>query len=331
MRRQHAVIAGVAVVALAAAGLVVGGALRASGEPSAAAVMPPASAATPFADPTPLPTQPSAVKTPMLAPAQNVLVLGDSLALSTYAWLADLMPDRVVTWEAEVGRGTPQSQQLLLQRAEQSLPPVILVSSGTNDLDDATLGYEAARIIDIAGPNRCVIWADIQRPATYGDSTEAMNAALDRAIAGHPNVSVVRWSAMVAAHPDWLTGDGIHPREEGNRARAQAFADAVFACSPLDPDAPVAAKEYLPPSAFLAPGGGSAPGVGPAPVSSSSPPRSTPKPSPTRASPSAPAPTASTPPPSSPPPETPPPPSTPSPTSTASAGPSAPPGDGDDA
>ena len=85
------------------------------------------------------------------------------------------------------------------------------------------------------------------------------------------------WTAIIAAHPDWMSGDGLHPLQVGNEARAQAFAAAVFSCSPLDPEAPIAVKQYLPPSAFLTPGGRSVPGVGPSVTSS-------PKPKPTSSS-----------------------------------------------
>jgi lysophospholipase L1-like esterase len=268
-RRFRGVTLGVAAVA---AGLVIGLAIRAAGEPSAMADTP-----LPAGSPSPsvsgfavVNASPSA--SPMLPPGQDVLVLGDSLALSTYAWLADLMPDRYVSWAAVVGRSTAQARQALeVVAAAGDLPPVIVVSSGTNDLSSASLRTEAERILAIAGPKRCVVWADVVRPDAFGDGMTAANDALAQALAGHLNVVPVAWTAIIAAHPDWLSGDGIHPGEAGNIARAHAFADAVFSCSPLDPDAPVAAKQYLPPSAFLAPGGHSVPGVGPSSNGSPSP------------------------------------------------------------
>ncbi|HYN67347.1 MAG TPA: hypothetical protein VES93_10700, partial [Ornithinibacter sp.] len=252
------------VVAVAACALVVGLTVRAAGEPSAAATSPAASS-TPIPSPVLLaPSTEPLYSAPLLAPAQDVLALGDSLALSTYAWLADLLPDRYVSWDAVVGRSTQQAR-IALERAAAAgdVPPVILVSSGTNDPDARTLEAEARRILEIAGPKRCVVWADVVRPDAYGDGMAAANDALARAWDGHPNVVPVSWTTIVEEHPDWLTVDGIHPREPGNVARAEAFADAVLACSPLDPSAPVAAQQYLPPSAFLAPGGATVPGVAP--------------------------------------------------------------------
>jgi hypothetical protein len=113
---------------------------------------------------------------------------------------------------------------------------------------------ESARtILDDLGPSRCVVWVDVVRPDTVGDSQTMMNAALDRAVSGRSNVRLLRWTALVAAHPDWMSGDGIHPNEAGSHGRAQAFADAAKGCSALDPTAPRAKRQYLPQSAFWGP------------------------------------------------------------------------------
>ena len=259
-------------IASVAAVLVVALAIRAAGEPSAAAGTTPPAPTPSVSTAVLLPSASTATQEPMLPPAQDVLVLGDSLALSTYAWLADQMPDRSVTWDAVVGRSTPEALRALQVRAAQgTLPPVIVVSSGTNDADSGSLRRAAAGIVALAGPGRCIVWADVVRPETFGDGMAAANAALASVWLGHSNVVPVAWTAIIAAHPDWMSGDGLHPGQIGNEARAQAFAAGVFSCSPLDPDAPIAAKQYLPPSAFLTPGGQQVPGVGPSATSSPKP------------------------------------------------------------
>ena len=52
----------------------------------------------------------------------------------------------------------------------------------------------------------------------------------------------------------------MHPIDEGSQARAEQYAAAAAACSPIDPDAPTAAKQVLPTSAFYG-GSGSTPGT----------------------------------------------------------------------
>jgi hypothetical protein len=195
-----------------------------------------------------------------LAASQPTLVLGDSLALVVYPYLADLLPDRYVSYVAEVGRSTAKIATAL--EAERSIPPVVIVSAGTNDQLASDIGPGAARILATLGSARCVVWADVVRPDSYGDPATEVNAALDAALAGHPNVTVLRWSQMVLDHPEYLAHDGIHPTEAGVKARAQAYADAAKACSPLDPTAPRAKRQVLPASVFWGPISGAGSGSG---------------------------------------------------------------------
>ena len=191
----------------------------------------------------------------MLPASQPTLVLGDSLGLVAYPYLADLLPDRYISYAAEVGRSTANTARALKKLA--SVPPVVLVSSGTNDGTAAELTAGATDILDALGAQRCVVWVDVVRPDRIGDTQDVMNAALDAVVAGRPNVTVLRWSAMVTEHPEWLAGDGIHPTEDGAKARAKAYADASAACSPVDAAAPKADRQYLPDSVFWGPISGS--------------------------------------------------------------------------
>jgi hypothetical protein len=188
---------------------------------------------------------------PPLPPSEDTLILGDSLGLTVYPWLADLLPDRYVSYQAEVGRSTPSTRKKL--ESLTAVPKLVIVSSGTNDSVANVLEESARAILDDLGPSRCVVWVDLVRPDSVGDPQTMMNAALDRAVSGRSNVRLLRWTALVAAHPDWMSGDGIHPNQVGSEERAKAFADAARACSALDPAAPRAKRQYLPQSAFLGP------------------------------------------------------------------------------
>jgi len=203
-------------------------------------------AQTPIAD-----LAPGAPATAMLPAGQPTLVLGDSLGLVVYPWLADLLPDRYVSYAALVGRSTPSTANALSRLGD--IPPVVLVSSGTNDGSAASVEQSARDILDALGAARCVVWVDVVRPERIGDPQADINAAIGRAIDGRSNVSVLRWSEMVAAHPEWIGTDGIHPTSAGAQARATAFAAASQACSPTDPGAPRAERTYLPASAFSGP------------------------------------------------------------------------------
>jgi hypothetical protein len=150
-----------------------------------------------------------------------------------------------------VGRSTPATRKKL--SSISGVPQLVIVSSGTNDPVANVLEESARTILDDLGPSRCVVWVDVVRPDTVGDSQTMMNAALDRAVSGRSNVRVLHWTTLVAAHPEWMSGDGIHPNEAGSQGRAQAFADAAKGCSALDPAAPRPKRQYLPQSAFWGP------------------------------------------------------------------------------
>ena len=313
-RRGLLAAAGATAAALALVGglsyLVAGrGSASSPGAPDVAAGS--SGATTPAAAIDPLGTgDPSTAPLPA---SQPTLVLGDSLGLVVYPWLADDLPDRYVSYAAEVGRSTAHTADALAALVE--IPPVVIVSSGTNDPSAAEFAASAARVLATLGPQRCVVWVDVVRPNRVGDPQAQMNAALDAVVAGHSNVRVLRWSQMVAAHPEWMSGDGIHPGQDGAMARATAFAQASTSCSPLDPAAPRAVRQTLPASIFWGPVSGSnrhasgASGAGTAtasaaqPTASTSPsasartptPSSTPSPSPTLTTPSGPAPSTTAP------------------------------------
>jgi hypothetical protein len=246
-----------AVLVLAAGGV---WALSRSGSVAAPSVPVGTAAATPSgAVVGPAPTGSTGARAP-LAASQPTLVLGDSLALVVYPYLADLLPDRYVSYVAEVGRSTAKIATAL--EKQKDIPPVVIVSAGTNDQLATDIGPGAARILAALGSARCVVWVDVVRPDSYGDPASEVNAALDAALAGHTNVTVLRWSQMVLDHPEYLAHDGIHPTEAGAKARAQAFADASKACSPGDPAAPRAKRQVLPASVFWGPISGSGSGSG---------------------------------------------------------------------
>ena len=189
-----------------------------------------------------------------LGSAEPTLVLGDSLALDVYPYLANLLPDRYVSYVAKVGRSTEQIAAALAGQAD--IPNVVIVSAGTNDWSAADFTTSAENIMNMIGPHRCVVWMDTARPQRNDpnlglqEPASSINTALDALATEHTNIHVVRWSDMAASHPEWFGVDGIHPNDDGIKARAQAMADAAKACSALNPSAPVAPQESLPPDIF---------------------------------------------------------------------------------
>jgi lysophospholipase L1-like esterase len=106
------------------------------------------------------------------------------------------------------------------------------VSLGTNDDPNDVDGFRAAirDVMEVAGPKRCVVWANIVRPPFEHVSYRGYNRALARADERRDNLRVVNWVRMVRNHREWLSSDGVHVSAEGYRARARAVAKAVRAC-----------------------------------------------------------------------------------------------------
>jgi lysophospholipase L1-like esterase len=160
----------------------------------------------------------------------HLLVVGDSLAEATEAPLAQLLPGWRIETSASRGRHTDDGVAEIVSRPD--LPGVIFVSLGTNDLPSATASFESQidRVLDAAGPSRCVLWANIARPPYGGVSYAGYNQVLKRLSYARPNLNVVDWAGITASQPGLLGSDGVHATAEGYAVRAQAIASAIASC-----------------------------------------------------------------------------------------------------
>ena len=159
--------------------------------------------------------------------AKSVLVVGDSLAEGSGPYLPDYLPGWKISQSAYTGRQTADGVAEIVSRG--SLPPVLVVSLGTNDDPSATDTFagQIQSVLDAAGPSRCVVWPNIVRPPYNGVSYAGYNRELASAARSNPNLIVVDWRGMIARHPEWVIYDGVHGTPAGYDARARAIAQAV--------------------------------------------------------------------------------------------------------
>ncbi len=166
------------------------------------------------------------------APAANgrALVVGDSLAVGTEAPLAQLLPGWRIRTSAYTGRHTDDGVSEITSAG--NLPPVLVVSLGTNDDPSATSTFasQVQSVLDAAGPSRCVVWANIVRPPYAGVSYSGYNRVLARLAATNPNLTIVDWVGITRSHPGILAPDGVHATPQGYEVRAQAIASAMSSC-----------------------------------------------------------------------------------------------------
>ncbi len=160
----------------------------------------------------------------------TVTLLGDSLNVGVEPYLAAALPGWTVVANDRVGRSTPEGIAEI-EAGRPGLSPHVVVSLGTNDPPTAVAAFRAdvARVIQLVGRNRCVIWATIWRD---GAPNEAFNRVLRDAAETNDRVRLVEWAEMVKAHPDWLAADGLHGNEMGYRERSRAIAEAAKGCAP---------------------------------------------------------------------------------------------------
>jgi lysophospholipase L1-like esterase len=172
-----------------------------------------------------------AIAPPASAAERSLLVNGDSLAEGTKPYLPLELPDWRVRQSTSVSRHAAAGAEVM-RRYGSSLARVIHVSLGTNDDPGDTAGFRKAvrAVMKVAGPKRCVVWANIVRPPYRGVSYRGYNRVLRREDERRNNLRVLNWVRMVREHPEWLSDDGVHVSAAGYEARAAAVARSVKRC-----------------------------------------------------------------------------------------------------
>jgi hypothetical protein len=172
-----------------------------------------------------------ALAAPASAAERSLFVNGDSLAEGTRPYIPPELPDWTVKQSTAVSRHAREGDEVM-RRYGRRLPRVIHVSLGTNDDPGDTDGFRdaVADLMEVAGGQRCVVWANIVRPPYRGVSYRGYNRVLADESSQRHNLRVLNWVRMVRRHPHWLADDGVHVSAAGYRARARAVARAVRRC-----------------------------------------------------------------------------------------------------
>src|SRR5436189_431269 len=165
------------------------------------------------------------------AAAPSLLHVGDSLAQGSDPPLRELLPGWSITTDALKSRPTATGVAIIDRRP--SLPDSLVVELGTNDSSDQSAQFagQVRHVLQLAGPDRCVVWVNIHRPPYNGVSYAGFNRALDQIAATSSNLAVVDWNGMVKSGQATVAGDGVHATPEGYQARAAAIAQALEGCS----------------------------------------------------------------------------------------------------
>ena len=156
-------------------------------------------------------------------------LIGDSLNVGMEPYLGEALPRWQVVANDQVGRTTPEGITVL-EAGRPVLSSYVVVSLGTNDAHDVgAFRANVARVLELAGPDRCVIWATVWRD---GKPSDDFNDVLREAAEANKRLRLVAWAEMVDQDPELLAGDGLHGNEAGYRKRAAAVGEAVRSCAP---------------------------------------------------------------------------------------------------
>jgi hypothetical protein len=171
----------------------------------------------------------------LLAPSAGasgggVLVVGDSLEVLTSPYLQRHLPGVRLTVNAEGGYNSNQIRELF----EESYDPsqsVIVFDAGTND-NPAYPQILAANLaaVSAAVGDRCMVVPTIHGFTVEGVDNAGKNRTVRAFAASRPGTQVPDWAGAIAAQPELLQSDGLHPTPEGADYRAQLIARGVDAC-----------------------------------------------------------------------------------------------------
>jgi len=159
----------------------------------------------------------------------TVTLVGDSLNVGIEPYVPEALPGWKVVANNQVGRTTPEGVAEL-EAGRPVLSNYVVVSLGTNDPPSEVAAFrtDVARVLALAGPDRCVIWATIWRDERPND---VFNDVLRDAAKANRRVKLVEWAEMVESDPDLLAPDRLHGNEDGYRERARKVAEAMKGCA----------------------------------------------------------------------------------------------------
>jgi len=165
---------------------------------------------------------------------QDLLVLGDSLAVGTMPYLDEMLPSEVnLTWDAVDGRTTPQGIEALRFDLDEVAPELVAVSLGSNDgPDPERFKVRIRKILGGLPAHTCVAWFTIVRPARKGPY-EGLNRALREESKRDPRLVVINWDSAVRRGAVQLR-DGLHATEAGYRYRSSKIVQAVHSGCPAE-------------------------------------------------------------------------------------------------
>lgn len=168
----------------------------------------------------------------------DVLVVGDSLEVLTSPYLKSYLPPKKLTVNAVGGYSSLQIFGLF-QESYDASQSVIVFDAGTNDNPSypEILAGRLQAVAKIVG-DRCMVVPTIHGLTVDGVNSAAKNRVVRAFAASRPATVTPDWAGFVAAHPELMQSDDLHPTAEGADARAQLIAEGVRSCQGVSASGP---------------------------------------------------------------------------------------------
>src|SRR4051812_19281190 len=165
------------------------------------------------------------------AHGRTLLVVGDSLAVGTRPYVKRFLHGWRVRQVTSISMHAPEGPRVM-RRYRRHLARVVFVNLGTNDDPRGVRAFlhSLRRVMRIAGPHRCVVWATIYRPPVGGASYARMNRAPAGRARPRGRLIVFRGARRARAHRYWFGSDHVHPTATGYRVRARAMSHSIRVC-----------------------------------------------------------------------------------------------------
>ena len=153
----------------------------------------------------------------------RVLILGDSVMKGADPQYPVALPGRDLTIDTMVNRSTGQGADVVAKLGSDW--DVVVVLLGHNDGGSPGAYQPAARrILDQLRGVPYVSWLTIHEVRPYYPAVNQYLAGLQ---AQYPNLHVGDWNAVANAHPEALSGDGLHLNGTGAKLMADTVATQV--------------------------------------------------------------------------------------------------------
>jgi lysophospholipase L1-like esterase len=183
----------------------------------------------------------------------GVLVVGDSLEELTSPDLGRHLPGVPLTVNAVGGSNSYEILDLFKESYDPS-QSVIVFDAGTNDNPAyPQILAENLQVVAQTVGERCMVVPTVHGYTVNGVNNDGKNRVVAEFAASRPGTQTPDWAGAVAARPDLLQSDGLHPTEEGAEVRARLIAAGIRACLAYEkpPVAPPVPQSELRPIAFV--------------------------------------------------------------------------------